>query len=356
MNQFSGVRPTHGKIVLSGILAAFFAFVQPWALTFQLILPMPGIGLYVIMTAILYAWCGILPVAVLTLLGSFFIMITFGMANAVILLPMTLLPAWAIMTGLRSRDAFFGQLKRVLICSLAGTSAAVVLAGIVHGQDMIASLLSVFVDFFEQNKAVLIEQVREMGGFGDQLTLELFEEAYSEFFKSMQSYYEQYLIANQLSGAIWTSASAVLLGNWLLARRGEATSESFKGISEWHLPSGVTLGLLLMLAVSAILLNFPIRGNTALFVIVCSLNRTAFAIQGFAANDRRMRAQGASRSRRRGIVILIVMIQLMGVQVLGIDAFTLLALAGGCSAMFGRKGSARPAIDRIKEMLNNDDE
>jgi len=173
----------------------------------------------------------------------------------------------------------------------------------------------------------------------------------------MQSYYESNLLANQFAGAIWTAALAVLAGNWLLARRGEATTESFKGLFEWYLPANVTKGLLMMLAVSALLLNFSIRGNVALYIIVSRIVLTAFVIQGFAANDRRMRRNGASRGRRQGAVVLLVLLEaLLGNALLGLDVFALLAIAGGGSALFGSRGAARPMIDHIKEKMKNIDD
>ena len=67
----------------------------------------------------------------------------------------------------------------------------------------------------------------------------------------MSEVYQQSLPGALLSGAALTGVLSVTWGNWLRARRGLATDESYIGPTwRWFLPRNVTLGLTLMWVVA----------------------------------------------------------------------------------------------------------
>jgi len=174
LNRLTSTSPSVGRRVLGTALALMLALLQPWAVTFQLMMPMAGVSLFVIAEAALYSWGGLVPAVVLGAGGCIMTAMALGPANAGMLLMMTVLPAAMILYGLHKRADFFVQVRNAVITALAGTAIAAVLAGIVYGQNMISGFLSIMREFFEVNREQLLEQVRMMTGLGEQVTMELF--------------------------------------------------------------------------------------------------------------------------------------------------------------------------------------
>ena len=78
-------------------------------------------------------------------------------------------------------------------------------------------------------------------------------------------------------------------------------------------------------------------------------------IQALAAIDRRLKAQGSGRGRRTAMTVLMIVAgMLSGEWFFGLDLFGIVALAGCASALFGRRGAARPIVEKIKKNLDGD--
>ena len=69
-------------------------------------------------------------------------------------------------------------------------------------------------------------------------------------------------------------------------------------------------------------------------------------MQALAACDRRIKARGATRGRRTATVVLIL---LAGLIFRAYGTFTFLSLIGCASALFGRRGAARPIVEKLKK-------
>ena len=184
-------------------------------------------------------------------------------------------------------------------------------------------------------------------------TYEEFTALFYSMLRLVKIYYETYLAADLLSGAIWTAALSTLWGNWLAARRGMATKESFAGLHEWRLPANLTWGILMTLAAAFVLKYTSVPGVGAAWAAVEKLSMTAFTLQALGANDRRLKSGGASVSRRVTSVVLLMVLGGVAVpMVLGWSVTTLLGVIGAVSAVFGRYGALRPWIDKHKNDMN----
>lgn len=357
MNQFKGVKPSAGRIVLCSILAGIVGLIQPFAVMLQLMLPMPAVSIAMMLCVALYAYAGWIPAGILMGLGAVCSLFSFGFAPGLIVLLMWVLPAVLMILGIRSKRPFFEQMRRGIGVCLAATALAIALTALMVGGDMIAAAMEQVRAAFEAQKDSIWTAVQAaLEGMPMRLGKEEFLEAYYAVFDMLQSYYEYYLLSNLLTGAVISAMVSVLWGNWLSARRGEATKDSFQGLSEWFLPANMTFGILLVLAASLILARAGIAGGQTAWVVVCSLAQLAFMVQAFAALDRRMRASGSGRGKRTALILLLIIGGAMLGRIFGIlSLYDVLAFAGCASTLFGSKGAAKPWIQKIKDKMDGED-
>lgn len=350
MRQSFGYRPSPGKIAFCTIAAIVIGVLEPLALTLQMMLPMPALSLIAVLGVALSVAGGVIPAIVLCVVAVGSTLLGFGPLVAILMAAMSLAPAAVIVLGICRKRPFFRQMFWGVTAFLACTTAAVLLAGLFFGGDMIGKAMDFVRSMFDGQKDALWASIAEVLSAGS-ITKADFVNAYYQTLNLMETYYEYRLLANLLSGAALSGVICVFWGNWLAARRGEATAESFRGLSEWYLPANLTLGLLMMLAASAVLNATSIPGGATVWLIVSDLAKVAFIIQGYAAMDRRLKAGGASSGRRKGMVVLAI---LAGV-IFTTWIFDLTAIAGCGSALFGRRGAAKPWIDKIKKTMDGDD-
>jgi len=349
-------RRSVGKIVIGIVIAVILGVLHPFTLVFQVMMPL-SVSIMTMAAAVLYVYGGLIPAATLCTVGTLLAFLGYGPQTGAATLPLIVLPAAVIIFGIRAKKPFFEQMKLGQAAGILGAVAAMALITLFFGDEFVSLVVAQVKDTFEMMKDLMLEAVNIYLPAESAISMEEFSGIYYDMFRLMQEYYESNLLANLISGAVYTVAISVLWGNWLAARRGEATTESFRGLCDWFLPSNLTWGLLLMLICSALLLQFPVRGNAEVWAIVSSLCGTVFSIQGFAALDRRMKAGGSSGKRRTTMIVLLVLFGSYATQMItGMTIFSIMALVGGASAAFGRNGAARPWINKIKENMNGDDE
>lgn len=355
MNQFSGIRPSRAKVAACSVLALILGLFQPLALIFQAMMPMPGVCIAMVAGAVMYAAGGLVPV------------IVYGVAAAAssllfspLMLALTLLclaSAAVMILGMRRKQPFFRQLMRGIASAVVVTALAVAVMALIYGRDMIALAIDQLRNYFTGQQDLFWEALSPMFQTADgALSRDEFVQMYYEMFNVLQLYYEYYLLANLLGGAVISAMLGVLWGNWLLARRGEATAESFRGLSEWYLSSNTTFGILLTLAASRLLMMTPMAGAETAWIVVSTLGALAFAVQCLAAMDRRMKGNGSSAGRRTVLLVLLVAFgSTAGPMFFGMEIMDLLAIAGCASALFGRRGAAKPFIKKIKDNMDGED-
>lgn len=346
MNRFEGIRPSAGRTVLWSILALVLGILQPLAIIFQLMLPAPAISLAMILSVAMYGSCGIIPVAVYGVTATLSCVLLYGLSAGMISMLLWIVPAIVIMRGIRRRDAFFGQLTKGIAVAVVTAVLAIVCMAAIFGSGLIAD----FIDHARQNFADQQELMWQVLSpmFSAQLSMDQFVEMYYTAFNTLQLYYEYYLTANLVCGAIASACIAVLWGNWKVAKRGLATPESYRGLSLWHLPANTTWGLLMMLAAGFVLSRFDFGAAKTAWIMVQSICQLAFVIQFLSALDRRMK-------RGSGYAARTVMMALLMIMGYSSGMVRSMAILGGVSALFGSKGAAKPVIEKFKDNTDGED-
>lgn len=354
MNARNENRPSVGRMIFSCIAALILGVLHPFLTVYQVMMPMalPCVGT---MTAVaLYASAGLPPVILLALAGTAVSWLGLGTSLTVVWMPLCILPAVVAIVQLRGVRPFFIQLRRVLIACLGGTAASVLLAALFFGADIVSAMMTQLEAIFES----IMPEIWKVYGptlatSGVELTYEEFASTYFSMLKVMQQYYQLYLPANLLTGAALTGTISVLWGNWISARRGRATAQSFLGLHEWFMPSNMTYGVLMTLAAAFVLKLTPIQGSQTAWMAVEQLAELAFGFQALASNDRRMKERGSSRRRRTVMAVLVILCAwIFHLALLGVSLAAILAVMGCASALFGRKGALRAWLDKNQNHFN----
>ena len=348
--RFDKAPARKGKPVLCSILATVAGLLNVFALPCEILMPMPSLLLLTVFSGVLYVCGGIVPLVIALTAGSG-VMMLFGWAPALASMALHVPTAVVLVLGIRKQTGFFVQLKRSVLTAVLSVGAAVGMLTLIFGPNLIARISELMESQYEAQKQVLWMQVQRMLlNYDLHYTLEEFSREYLAIMTSIESYYEYNLLANLLSGSILTALLGCLWANWLAARRGNATPDSYRPLCDWYLPRDVTLGLLLMLAAALILSQTQMAGAAKACNIVASVCTAVFSVAAFAALDRRQKRGGASHGRRIASVILTtIALTLMGSVFLGINAFVLLAAGGAFSALFGERGALRAWIDSHKD-------
>ena len=356
MRQSYDYRPSTGKVVGCTILAVMLGVLAPLALMLQVMMPMPGLSIVMLLAVAFSVVGGMIPAVVLGVVALAGTWLGFDLTVALLAAVMCVLPTAVVIRGVRRKEPFFRQMLCGVTACMACAIAAVLLAGAFFGGNMIERAIGFVRSAFDQQQSLLWASTREMlGSAASGITKADFVSSFYGMLDLLEAYYEYNLLANLLTGAAMTGVIAVFWGNWLAARRGEVTPESFRGLGEWYLPSNLTLGLLMVLAVSTAFKALSVAGGATVWIIVSALARLAFVIQALAAIDRRLKAQGSGRGRRTAMTVLMIVAgMLSGEWFFGLDLFGIVALAGCASALFGRRGAARPIVEKIKKNLDGD--
>lgn len=350
MNQYSVPRTPKGKVVVCSLAAAIFGLLYPLLLMLRLFIPVLTPSFSAMIVIALYAAAGFAPVITFGAAMLVSCAVGFGPLIGIAALPVIAVPVVVTVLGIRGKLPFFRQMSRAIVANILGTVLSVTLAAVVFGTDMIASLINEMQAIFEQMMPMLWEaQGSLFESAGIQITYDEFASMQFDALKVLQQYYETYLPGNLLTGAAITAVISVLWGNWLSARRGAATTDSFIGLCDWYLPSNMTFGMLMTLVVALVISRTAIAGAQTTWIAVSSLVEFAFVVQGFAAMDRRQKAAGASRKRRTGLIVLFCILGAMTSGAAVLNIYFVMAIAGAGSALFGRRGAARMLIDKNKE-------
>lgn len=349
MNQYYVPKPSKMKIVTCSLVAAVIGLLYPLLLMLRLFIPVLLPCFSTMLIVALSAAAGIAPAVVFGAAMMTSSAVGLGPVIGIAALPVSIVPVVVTVLGIRRKEPFFRQLTRASVANIVGTVISVAIAAVIFGTDMIASLMNEMQAIYEQMIPVLWEaQGSLFESAGIRLTYDEFASMQFDALKILQQYYETYLPGNLLTGAVITAVVSVLWGNWLTARRGEATKDSFVGLCEWYLPSNMTFGMLMTLVVALVISKTSITGAQTTWVAVSSLVQFAFIVQGFSAMDRRQKAAGASVRRRAGMVILFCVLGAITSGTVVLNFYFVMALAGAGSALFGSHGAVRMLIEKNK--------
>lgn len=320
MEAFKMPKVSLGKQILGSVIALIVGLLFPVFLCIELAMLTPVILISNVLVPVFYVCCG--PFAAVMLLVSQILSTGFLLGNTVtiMILLASVIPSIIIIRGLAQRRHFFVQMRNGLLAHLIGLVAAVFVAYISFGSGMIQK----FIDSIRQQVMAipdewlmpLVQSVNDMAASlaGESLPKDMLMtvDTYRSLFSGtlmdmMQEMYVQYLPGSLLMGAALTGMISVLWGNWRMARKGLATTESFIGMSQWEMPAQLSLGAFFIWIVGFVIVSSGAFGadNTA-YVAIYMLVQLIFYVQAVCGLDRRFKARCMGLRGRRILIFLVL--------------------------------------------------
>ena len=348
-----------GRLVAGIIMALLFGALTPVALVLEMTLLTPVIitgGLFLVF---LYTFAGTLPAWLFLIVQ---LVSTAALVNNAFMWMLVLagvIPACAVIRGIAMKQPFFTQLRNALIAYGAGLVAAVFLAYAIYGGNMIGKLADLMREQFtlmpDEVFSPIVDAINSaispggVAGF-EPFTVESYRAQVAGVLELMSETYALTLPGTLISGALITGMLSVLWGNWIRARRGLATNESYIPLNRWFMPGQMSLGLTVMWLFSYILSQTQYASGQTVYIVVYHIASSAFAVQGIAAVDRFLYRRGSSAGSRR---VLATLGFLLGVvfRLLNTVLFTI----GAISALFGSHGAFHRSANDYGDQTDRDD-
>ena len=360
MNANQTYRVSGGKLFGAIVLAIVVGAITPIVGMMEMASLMPVVLPSGVFMVFLYCFAGRLPALLymaVQLTSAAALLNTTFMA---IFMAAGTLPALFVMRGIAQKRGFFEQMRLSILAYAAGLVAAVVIAYMTYGGNMIGRLVDalkaqfslmpdeVFAPFLDAiNSAISASSLPGIGS----MTMSTYRAQITGVLELMGEAYGQTLPGTLMSGSLLAAVISVVWGNWLLSRRGLATNESYAGMTRWFLPAQATLGLMLIWVVSYILAQTKYSGGETAWLAVNSLLGVVLTIQALSAMDRFFYKRGAPGSRRH----LIMALALIGGLLFQTIGFALCSV-GAMSALFGSHGALRALINRRKDDHSDSDD
>ena len=339
-----------GATVFKCVLALVLGALLPVAMLIEVLSLCPVLLLGGLFTVFFQTSAGWLPAGLF--LGAHIASTAFfcGPTVMAMVLVSGALPGLMSLRDARLRRPFFTQLRQGLFYYGAGMVAAIGVAYISFGSGMVQKFMDAMREQFNRmpdaalqpfveavNSALSAQSLPGLSG----ITVSDYRSSLMGVLDLMQQTYGQMLPGALLSGALVSAVLSTLWGNWRMARRGLATTESFTGMTEWFLPGQVTIGMLLLWGVSLLVAQGSIAAGDAVLATVQQLATYTFLFQALASMDRRYFERGMPLRTRRILIGVALAFSLIFRDVAGI-----LMVVGILSALFGRKGLFRGRMDR----------
>ena len=360
MNTGQTYRVSGGKLAGGILMAVVFGLLSPLITVLEMSLLIPVVlagGLFMVF---LYCFAGRLPVLLFIIVQTVSTAYLLNTTFMWMALVSGTLPAVYVMRGIANRRPFFEQLRRGVILFTCGLVAAIFIAYAAYGGNMIGRLTEALRSEFERLPdelfAPFVESLNSALTSGalpgiNLITVDAYRSQVFGILSLLGETYAQTLPGTLFSGAILTGVLAVLWGNWLLARRGLATDESYISPLRWFLPSQAVFGLILIWIISYVLTETGYKAGSTVYIAVYYIIGTAFVTQAVAAIDRFLFRRGRSEGRRRAFIIVTLVFAAV-LRFLN----TILFAIGAMSALFGSHGAFKTMMNRRnKDRSNGDD-
>ncbi len=337
-------RVSGGKLALGIVLALLVGALTPLITVLEMSVLMPVVLPGGVFMVFLFCYAGPLPAWLFTIAHLAAAGVLLGEHFLLMLLVSGTLPALLCMRMIALKRPFFEQMKLGVAAFLGGMLLAVTVAYLSFGGNMIERMadalkaqFALMPDAFFTPFVDMINSALSTGIPGvKMMTVQSYRAQISGILDLMSELYQQTLPGALLSGAALTGVLSVLWGNWLQARRGLATNESYVGPTRWFLPRNVTLGLTLMWVAAFVLSQTGYAQGETVYYTVYSLASLAFFIQALGALDRFFFRRGTPDGRRRALLVIAL---ILGLLFRFIN--TLLFAIGAGSALFGSHGAFR---------------
>ena len=348
-------RVSGGRMALGIILAVALGVLTPVLILLEMAFLTPVVLLSGLFMVFLYCYAGRMPAwlymtvqlgATAVVLNSTFMWMTMASGT---------FPGILAMRGIIIKRPFFEQLKTDVLFYLSGLVVAILIARISFGGFMISRMVDAVREQFKLMPDAFflpfVETINRTLSTGaipgmTSLTVSGYRAQLMALVDLVGETYERMLPGTLLTGAALSGVLTAMWGNWLMARHGLATDESYIGLTQWFLPRQATLGLLLVWVVAYIISETQYASGEAVYMAALSMATLAFMLQGICAIDRFLYRRNVS-DRKRRILVGIIMVAGLALRLFN----TFLFIVGTSSALFGSHG----AIARRQARENEDD-
>ena len=345
MTPNSPYRVPGGKLALGIVLAVLIGALTPVITLLQMSCLIPVAPLSGVFMVFLFCYAGQLPAWIYMIVQLCATGALLDARFSLMMLCAGTIPALICIRCITLKRPFFEQMKLNIACGLLGMLAAVTVAYMNFGGNMIERMaeamkaqFDLMPDAFFAPFVEMVNSALSTGGLPGvrTMTVQAYREQLSGILNLMSEIYQQSLPGALLSGAALSGVLSTLWGNWLRARRGLASDESYVGLARWFLPRNVTLGLTLMWIAAYILSETQYAQGETVYYTVYSLSTMAFFIQALGAVDRFFFRRGTPDGRRRTLLVVTL---ILGSIIQFFNTF--LFAVGAGSALFGTHGAFR---------------
>ena len=349
-----------GRLALGIVLAMALGLLTPLLLALEACFLMPVLVLSGVMMIFLYGYAGRVPAwlymtvqlgATAALFNSTFMWMTMAAGT---------FPAILAMRGIIMKRPFFEQLKTDVGLYLAGLVVAVLIVYTAYGGNIIGRAVDGLTEQFKHMPDLwfqpFVDAINRAFSTGETqgispIDIADYRTRVLAMLQLVGETYERVLPGNLLAGSMMSGVVTVLWGNWLMARRGMATNESFIGMERWFLPRWATLELLLLWIIAYFISESEYASAEAVYMAAYAIVSTAFMFQGLAAINRFCYRRSMTDRKRR---VLTVLGLVFGMVFKLFNSF--LFILGALSALFGSHGSISIRISRGGDDDDDDDD
>ena len=331
-------------IIVSSLVGLLAGALQVFYIGFA-----PVCVLGTMLAVLFFVWGGGLPAAVYLATSLASVGWLFGMSVAGAAALIMVVPSIVIIALFWRRVSFATRMKGAIGVQLVAFLALICILYLWAQRDLISVLIDYANSWIESLPAslrlVLAQQFAVSGLItgdtaedvlaGSLHTMEVLG-ALQESIETLGNLMRLRLPGLLLSSGLLTGVLAVALPDCVCARRGD--NIDYVSFSDWHMPRQATIGTLICLAATGVLLLFKVNGAEAVWNALVIAGGMGCVIIGAAALDRRMKAVG------RGKVFRVILIGLGVTLVQG-----LIMICGVYSALLGRQGLISSFIRRKKD-------
>lgn len=311
-----------------------------------------AVPLVPVIIAFLYAYAGLIPAAACAAftLGAY--TLSYGWMGALLGLVAHIAPAALIVRGIRARIPFHRQIALAVASLAAGTVAALVIAYLALGSNLIGALAETMREAMESMAKVypgfvdmLAARTYAIPGAPESITTEVLLNGFltaaqrasyiDALLNDMQTALALALPGYLLSMSALAGVLAVAWAGYVKRKEPQTNDINYVPLARWYAPYRLSLGMLATLAIAYLLYAEQIEGGDTLYATIRAILGVVFMIQAAASIERRMQVFGARTWLR---VVVILLIELL---------FGDLAMYyGGASAVIGSRGAVRQLMEK----------
>jgi len=334
-----------GRTIIGSILGVMLGMFMPFAFLMESMVPM--LLLPVLWAIGSYIWFGATATVVFSTAYLTAMYMTFGgaglFAGSVAVFPLLISVLW----GGKTQEAFFDQLQRGIMISILSAAGTVVIAVAFYGTDLIGRGMDALRTQIQAIPDDIFSMVMAYSGLStEEISVSDFRTLYEQVLTIIEENMNFHLPGRFLAGTTITAILGVLWFNWLLAKRGLVTVQSFVPIRDWHLPKHITIGAVAAVAISFVFVGTNQSIAATIFYTVYDLACVAFGTQFAAALSRRFQRSNMTGTGRNLLIALAIIVPTLFGFPFVPCALGLASALFGSNGLFHKKQSGDESVDK----------